>query len=170
MYQIPLHYGAIIRLHIRCYCCFKEAYSIYIGKASTLHCRRAKIIIINIGIIHNQVPGRLYQRCRVNGGRVCSLQHEGSPKKEDSDAPTGCIRRRTTPYERHAASSCKLAAAPSLPSTTTSPRRVACQCCMACLSCTWTRSALVALLMTGRSLAKGGAFAGVLSLPYSSCA
>ena len=30
----PLHYGAIIRLHIRCYCCFKEGYSIYIGKAS----------------------------------------------------------------------------------------------------------------------------------------
>ena len=44
--KIPLHYGAIIRLHIRWYCCFKEGYSIYIGKASTLHCRRAKIIII----------------------------------------------------------------------------------------------------------------------------
>ena len=44
--KIPLHYGAIIRLHIRCYCCLKEGYSIYIGKASTLYCRRAKIIII----------------------------------------------------------------------------------------------------------------------------
>ena len=49
----PLHYGAIIRLHIRCYCCFKEGYSIYTGKASTLHCRRAKIIIIII--INNSI-------------------------------------------------------------------------------------------------------------------
>ena len=36
--KIPLHYkyGAIIRLHIRYYCCFMEGFSIYIATASTL--------------------------------------------------------------------------------------------------------------------------------------
>ena len=33
--KIPLLYGAIIRLHIRYYCCFMEGFSIYIGTAST---------------------------------------------------------------------------------------------------------------------------------------
>ena len=44
--KIPLLYGAIIRLHIRYYCCFMEGYSIYIGTTSTLYCRRAIIILL----------------------------------------------------------------------------------------------------------------------------
>ena len=48
--KIPLLYGGIIRLHI--YYCFMEGYSIYIGTASTLYCRRATIIIrIDIQLI-----------------------------------------------------------------------------------------------------------------------
>ena len=35
--KIPLHYGSIIRLHIRYYRCFMEGYSIYIGTISTLY-------------------------------------------------------------------------------------------------------------------------------------
>ena len=42
--KIPvLHYGAIIRLHTYDYYCrFMAGYSVYIGTASTLYCRRAK--------------------------------------------------------------------------------------------------------------------------------
>ena len=40
------YYGAIIQLHIiRYYGCFMEGYSVYLGTASTLCCRRAIMII-----------------------------------------------------------------------------------------------------------------------------
>ena len=42
---------SIVRLYIRYYCCFMEGYVIYIGAASTLHCRRAKILLLLILII-----------------------------------------------------------------------------------------------------------------------
>ena len=55
--KIPLLYGGIIRL--RRYYCFTEGYSTYIGTASTIYCRRAKIIIINVPHLRS-LTGQVY--------------------------------------------------------------------------------------------------------------
>ena len=76
--QIQLNCGVIIRLHIRYYCCFMEGYSIYIGKASTLYCRRARIIIKIISTLHAGFVVSVHRMITVENGPVDPDNIQGS--------------------------------------------------------------------------------------------